>query len=108
MKYYKIFRSKHKPYLSTNTTATASIPTNEDEAAQVIPPVKDTVSPTTTTTTTTISASASVSASESAVEEKKLEMSLSQKSVDKQWNLLGPYLGQYIVYTGENHAWLLS
>ncbi|KAI8080257.1 uncharacterized protein B0P05DRAFT_579157 [Gilbertella persicaria] len=41
-------------------------------------------------------------------EEKKLEMSLSKQSVDKQWNLLGPYLGQYIVYTGEHTAWLLS
>ncbi|KAI8372006.1 hypothetical protein EDC96DRAFT_439127, partial [Choanephora cucurbitarum] len=41
-------------------------------------------------------------------EEKKLEISLSKQSVDKQWNLLGPYLGQYIVYTGEDTAWLLS
>jgi hypothetical protein len=44
----------------------------------------------------------------SSIEEKKLEMSLSKQSVDKQWNLLGPYLGQYIVYTGKNNAWLLS
>lgn len=104
MKYYETFYSKHKPYLSTNTTATTSTTANEDEAAQVIPHVKDTISPTTTTT----AASTSASPSETAVEEKKLEISLSQKSVDKQWNLLGPYLGQYIVYTGESHAWLLS
>ncbi|KAI9485380.1 MAG: hypothetical protein EXX96DRAFT_456901, partial [Benjaminiella poitrasii] len=44
---------------------------------------------------------------EDAEEEKQLEISLSKQSVDKQWNLLGPYLGQYIVYTGENKAWLL-
>ncbi|CEG81334.1 hypothetical protein RMATCC62417_15549 [Rhizopus microsporus] len=28
--------------------------------------------------------------------------------VDKKWNLLGPYLGQHIVYTGKNQAWLFS
>jgi hypothetical protein len=44
----------------------------------------------------------------SLVEEKKLEMKLSKQSVDKQWNLLGRYLGQYIVYTGQSNAWLLS
>ncbi|KAI7897845.1 uncharacterized protein BX663DRAFT_444322 [Cokeromyces recurvatus] len=43
-----------------------------------------------------------------AAEETKLEISLSKQSVDVHWNLLGPYLGQYIVYTGENTAWLLS
>ncbi|KAF7727293.1 hypothetical protein EC973_007809 [Apophysomyces ossiformis] len=42
------------------------------------------------------------------VEEKKLEMTLEKHPVEKQWNLLGPYLGQYIVYTGPNTAWLLS
>lgn len=42
---------------------------------------------------------------ETIIEEKKLELTL---SVDKQWNLLGPYLGQYIVYTGQSNAWLLS
>ncbi|KAI9247727.1 DDHD domain-containing protein [Sporodiniella umbellata] len=36
-------------------------------------------------------------------EEKKLE-----EIVDKKWNLLGPYLGQHIVYTGKNQAWLFS
>jgi hypothetical protein len=39
-------------------------------------------------------------------EEKKLELSLSKQ--DKQWNLLGPYLSQYIIYTGTDNAWLLS
>ncbi|KAI9250566.1 DDHD domain-containing protein [Phascolomyces articulosus] len=45
--------------------------------------------------------------SATAIEEKKLEISLEQQPVEKQWNLLGPYLGQYIVYTGANTAWLL-
>lgn len=45
--------------------------------------------------------------SATAIEEKKLEKSLEQQPVEKQWNLLGPYLGQYIVYTGPNTAWLL-
>ncbi|KAG1150853.1 hypothetical protein G6F37_001601 [Rhizopus arrhizus] len=36
-------------------------------------------------------------------EEKKLE-----EIVDKRWNLLGPYLGQHIVYTGKSQAWLFS
>lgn len=81
----------------------------DDEVAQPIAPAKGTASPTASTSTTTSApASTSISTSETAVEEKRLEMSLSQKSVDKQWNLLGPYLGQYIIYTGENHAWLLS
>ncbi|KAL0146365.1 DDHD domain-containing protein [Mucor lusitanicus] len=102
---------KHKPYLSaTTSTATATM---DDEAAQSIASVKGTASPTASTSTaatmsTSAPASTSISTSETAVEEKKLEISLAQKSVDKQWNLLGPYLGQYIVYTGENHAWLLS
>ncbi|KAI7892956.1 DDHD domain-containing protein [Mucor mucedo] len=50
-------------------------------------------------------AAAAAAATEETTEEKKLELTLSG---DKQWNLLGPYLGQYIVYTGPNHAWLLS
>ncbi|ORX46975.1 DDHD-domain-containing protein [Hesseltinella vesiculosa] len=42
------------------------------------------------------------------MEEKKLELSLSSQSMDRQWNLLGRFLGQYVVYTGEYTAWLLS
>lgn len=42
------------------------------------------------------------------VEEKKLEMTLASQPVEKQWNLLGPYLGQYVAYTGVYNAWLLS
>ncbi|KAL9537711.1 hypothetical protein MBANPS3_011533 [Mucor bainieri] len=112
---------KHKPYLSTNTTATttsastAAAAAMEDEVAQAIASAKGTASPTKSTSTSAATMSTSAPASTSipttsdtAVEEKKLEISLAQKSVDKQWNLLGPYLGQYIVYTGENHAWLLS
>lgn len=45
--------------------------------------------------------------SDTAIEEKKLEQKLEQQPVEKQWNLLGPYLGQYMVYTGTNTAWLL-
>jgi hypothetical protein len=43
-----------------------------------------------------------------AAEEKKLEKKLEKQPVERQWNLLGPYMGQYIVYTGPNTAWLLS
>ena len=46
--------------------------------------------------------------SSAAAEEKKLEKKLEKQPVDRQWNLLGPYMGQYIVYTGPNTAWLLS
>ncbi|KAI7870846.1 DDHD domain-containing protein [Spinellus fusiger] len=42
------------------------------------------------------------------VEENKLEATLEKQPVEKQWNLLGPYLGQYIIYTGLHTAWLLS
>ncbi|ORY96815.1 DDHD domain-domain-containing protein [Syncephalastrum racemosum] len=42
------------------------------------------------------------------VEEKKLEQTLAKQPVERQWNLLGPYLGQYVAYTGKNTAWLLS
>lgn len=80
--------SKHKPYLTTTTTTTDTTEENENPSIS-----KLSSSPTTTETT---------------AEEKKLEMSLAKQSVDKQWNLLGPYLGQYIVYTGESHAWLLT
>ncbi|CAO3601170.1 unnamed protein product [Absidia cylindrospora] len=48
------------------------------------------------------------SSSTATVEEKKLEMTLAKQPVEKQWNLLGRYLGQYIVYTGADTAWLLS
>ncbi|KAG2175583.1 hypothetical protein INT43_001230 [Umbelopsis isabellina] len=48
------------------------------------------------------------SAITAAAEEKKLEKKLEKQPVDRQWNLLGPYMGQYIVYTGPNTAWLLS
>ncbi|KAI9271054.1 DDHD domain-containing protein [Helicostylum pulchrum] len=80
---------KHKPYATTTATTTTSATTinNLEEETPTIP--KYSSSPTT----------------ESTIEEKKLELTL---SVDKQWNLLGPYLGQYIVYTGESSAWLLS
>jgi hypothetical protein len=50
----------------------------------------------------------SQAASTAAAEEKKLEKKLEKQPVEKQWNLLGPYMGQYIVYTGPNSAWLLS
>ncbi|KAI9023851.1 hypothetical protein CLU79DRAFT_120938 [Phycomyces nitens] len=40
--------------------------------------------------------------------EEKLEASLAKQLSERQWNLLGPYLGQYIVYTGTSTAWLLS
>ncbi|KAI9028837.1 DDHD domain-containing protein [Phycomyces nitens] len=46
-------------------------------------------------------------ANQAALERKKLEQKLLENSVEKQWNLLGGYIGQYIVYTGPNTAWLL-
>ncbi|CAO3611549.1 unnamed protein product [Mucor hiemalis] len=82
---------KHKPYLPTTTTTTTTTDTTEENETPSISKLSS--SPTTAETT---------------AEEKKLEMSLAKQSVDKQWNLLGPYLGQYIVYTGESHAWLLT
>lgn len=51
---------------------------------------------------------ADVDTSAATVEEKKLEMTLASQPVEKQWNLLGPYLGQYVAYTGVYNAWLLS
>ncbi|CAO3623533.1 unnamed protein product [Cunninghamella blakesleeana] len=44
---------------------------------------------------------------ESAKEESKLKTELEKQPVEKQWNLLGSYLGQYVVYTGKSSAWLL-
>ncbi|KAI8140561.1 DDHD domain-containing protein [Fennellomyces sp. T-0311] len=82
---------KHKPYLmtedppSTGTSASSLYPGEKDE--------KDDAE--------------TLQRSATAIEEKKLEISLEQKPVEKQWNLLGTYLGQYIVYTGANTAWLL-
>ncbi|ORX55645.1 hypothetical protein DM01DRAFT_258558 [Hesseltinella vesiculosa] len=40
-------------------------------------------------------------------EESKLQSALEQQPVEKQWNLLGAYLEQYVVYTGPDTAWLL-
>lgn len=76
--------SKHKPYLITeeptpSQSATAA-PEEEEEVEE---------------------------RNMATLEEKKLEISLEKQPVEKQWNLLGPYLGQYIVYTGPNTAWLL-
>ncbi|ORZ20251.1 DDHD domain-domain-containing protein, partial [Absidia repens] len=45
--------------------------------------------------------------STSAYEESKLKTVLESQPVEKQWNLLGAYLEQYVVYTGESTAWLL-
>lgn len=84
--------SKHKPYLTTTDTTTTT--TTEENDTNPSTNNKLSSSPTNTAETT--------------AEEKKLEMSLAKQSADKQWNLLGPYLGQYIVYTGESHAWLLT
>lgn len=98
--------SKHKPYLTANTTL-ATTTTTTTAAVE-----DDNGIPTTTTanaaTATTPSSSSPTISGETSVEEKKLELTLSKQSVDKQWNLLGPYLGQYIVYTGKSNAWLLS
>ncbi|KAI7864599.1 DDHD domain-containing protein [Spinellus fusiger] len=42
-----------------------------------------------------------------AVEEKNLEKKLKERPMEKQWNLLGEFIGQYIVFTGHTTAWLL-
>ncbi|KAI9313781.1 DDHD domain-containing protein [Dichotomocladium elegans] len=47
-------------------------------------------------------------ASTTTLEEEKLQLALASQPVEKQWNLLGPYLGQYVAYTGPQSAWLLS
>jgi hypothetical protein len=78
--------SKHKPWV---------IDPIED------PPAKLTAK----STDITESAQATTTA---AAEEKKLEKKLEKQPVEKQWMLLGPYMEQYIVYTGPNSAWLLS
>ncbi|CEP16091.1 hypothetical protein [Parasitella parasitica] len=97
---------KHKPYLSTTATTSSSTTTDDEAAAHAVSSAATSYNNNSNNNTAPLPASESTTPT--TVEEKKLEMSLSQKSVDKQWNLLGPYLGQYIVYTGENHAWLLS
>ncbi|KAJ8653831.1 hypothetical protein O0I10_010512 [Lichtheimia ornata] len=51
---------------------------------------------------------AAAAASTTTLEEEKLEIALASQPVEKQWNLLGPYLGQYVAYTGPHTAWLLS
>ena len=48
------------------------------------------------------------SISSATLEEKKLEIALAKRPVERQWNLLGPYLGQYVAYTGADTGWLLS
>ncbi|KAG0186029.1 hypothetical protein DFQ28_008421 [Apophysomyces sp. BC1034] len=90
-------RCKHKPYvvepsdeaLPSNTQSASPKPLSKRSSF----PIAKTDEATSSTTT---------------VEEKKLEMTLEKHPVEKQWNLLGPYLGQYIAYTGPNTAWLLS
>ncbi|KAI9317101.1 hypothetical protein BX666DRAFT_144736 [Dichotomocladium elegans] len=72
-----------------------------DEPPPSPPSNPDDNSPTSPTEKTDIQRSATE------IEEKKLEQKLEQQPVEKQWNLLGPYLSQYIVYTGANNAWLL-
>ncbi|CAO3638528.1 unnamed protein product [Cunninghamella echinulata] len=84
---------KHKPYSNDNQSIDdGSVSNNAASKRYSFPQAKVDETPTSTTT----------------VEEKKLEITLSKQSVDRQWNLLGRYLGQYIVYTGPNTAWLLS
>lgn len=45
--------------------------------------------------------------SSAANEESKLKTALESQPMEKQWNLLGAYLEQYVVYTGASTAWLL-
>ncbi|KAI8581099.1 hypothetical protein K450DRAFT_234642 [Umbelopsis ramanniana AG] len=72
----------------------------------VVDPIEDPPAKLTTKSTDiTESAQATTTA---AAEEKKLEKKLEKQPVEKQWMLLGPYMGQYIAYTGPNSAWLLS
>lgn len=94
-----MMHSKHKPYLISTNPASSTTTVTTTSTANTTPAVEDdTTSPTPNNS----------GVGENGVEEKKLEMTLSKQPVDKQWNLLGPYLGQYIVYTGESTAWLLS
>jgi hypothetical protein len=75
----------------------------------VIDPVEDSsAAATPTKTSAKETPESSQATSTAAAEEKKLEKKLEKQPVEKQWNLLGPYMGQYIVYTGPNSAWLLS
>ncbi|KAL0091653.1 DDHD domain-containing protein [Phycomyces blakesleeanus] len=68
----------------------------------------NTLAPKTLTKKPSFSAPKIDEASNSATEEGKLEATLAKQLSERQWNLLGPYLGQYIVYTGPSAAWLLS
>ncbi|KAI9498558.1 DDHD domain-containing protein [Zychaea mexicana] len=87
---------KHKPYLMAEDPITTTT-TNPSSTSSLYPEEKQQED----------KDDAELQRSATAIEEKKLEISLEQKPVEKQWNLLGPYLGQYIVYTGTNTAWLL-
>lgn len=83
--------SKHKPYLIVDEppSAAAAAPKATSPSGDLADPEEEDTP------------------SAAAIEEKKLEKRLEQQPVEKQWNLLGPYLGQYIVYTSANSAWLL-
>jgi hypothetical protein len=78
--------SKHKPWV---------VDAIEDPPTKSITKSADSTESTHATTT-------------AAAEEKKLEKKLEKQPVEKQWMLLGPYMEQYIVYTGPKSAWLLS
>ncbi|KAJ8652448.1 hypothetical protein O0I10_011915 [Lichtheimia ornata] len=88
---------KHKPWLITEdppmTPSSTTTTINNSSSS--------------TTTDSTLKEEEDLQRSDTAIEEKKLEQKLEQQPVEKQWNLLGPYLGQYMVYTGTNTAWLL-
>ncbi|KAI9499448.1 DDHD domain-containing protein [Zychaea mexicana] len=82
---------KHKPYV--NPEAALSAAELRQSKRQSFPVAKKEESDGVSSTT---------------IEEKKLEMALAKRPVERQWNLLGPYLGQYVAYTGTDTAWLLS
>lgn len=88
-----IHSSKHKPWLMTEDPPMTPSSTINNSS--------------TTDSTLKDEEQEELQRSDTAIEEKKLEQKLEQQPVEKQWNLLGPYLGQYLVYTGTNTAWLL-
>ena len=87
--------SKHKPYANSDDGGVSSITAEHHRQSkrQSFPVAKKEESDGISTAT---------------IEEKKLELALAKHPVERQWNLLGPYLGQYVAYTGADTAWLLS
>ncbi|KAI8985203.1 DDHD domain-containing protein [Pilobolus umbonatus] len=81
---------KHRPF-EASMTVSSSMTTEEDTLQAPSSTQKLSTSP----------------KEDTVLSEEKKE-AIPKQSTDKHWNLLGPYLGQYIVYANKTNAWLLS